>query len=181
MKTCPNHPDRKAEYVCHGCGKYYCKSCLTEVGDYYFCIEPACQKLLQAEGNKQLLLPTEVICPNCQSELNLDDDERKKGKIHCPECESFIDFTANPPVVNNKKEYTQLFSSLNQGDIGIVKSILDDGDIDYYVFGENFLSVDPLIQPARFFIANDQIDEAKELLKDFNFKAFGTSMRQEGD
>ncbi len=179
MKTCPNHPDRKAEYVCHGCGKYYCKSCLTEEGEYYFCSEPVCQELLQDERNKQLLLPSEVICPNCKSELKLDDDERKAGKIHCPECESYIDFTVKPPAVKSRKEYSQAFSSLNQGDIGIVKSILDDGDIDYYVFGENFLSVDPLIQPARFFIANDQIDEAKELLKDFTFKAFGTSMRQD--
>ena len=181
MRTCPNHPDSEAEYVCHGCGKYYCKSCLTEEGDYYFCDEPACQKLLQAERNKELLLPSYIACPNCQSELNLDENERRSGKIHCPECEAFIDFTTDPPTVKNKKEYTLLFSSLNQGDIGIVKSILDDGEIDYYVFGENFLSVDPLIQPARFFIANDQIDEAKELLKDFTFKTFGTSMRQEDD
>ncbi len=181
MKTCPNHPEIKAEYVCHGCGKYYCKSCLTEEGEYYFCNEPACQKLLQLEKSKQLLIPSEVRCPNCQSELKLEDDERRLGMIHCPECESFIDFTTDPPVVKNKKEYSQLFYSLNQGDIGIVKSILDDGDIDYYVFGENFLSIDPLIQPARFFVANDQIDEAKELLKDFTFKTFGTSMRQEED
>ena len=179
MKTCPNHPDKKAEYVCYGCGKYYCKACLTEEGDYYYCKEPACRELLQVAKHKQLLLPTEVICPNCQSDLKLEDDERKSGKIHCPECESSIDFTVEPPLVKNRKEYTQLFSSLNQGDIGIVKSILDDGNIDYYVFGENFLSVDPLIQPARFFIANDQTDEAKELLKDFDFKIFGASARQD--
>jgi DNA-directed RNA polymerase subunit RPC12/RpoP len=103
MRTCPNHQDRKAEYVCHGCAKFYCKPCLTEEGEYYFCNEPACQKLLQTERNKHLLLPTEVICPNCQSELNLDDNESKEGKVHCPECESFIDFTVNPPVVNKKK------------------------------------------------------------------------------
>ena len=181
MQTCPNHPDRKAEYVCHGCGKHYCISCLTEAGEYYFCNEPACLKLLHAKSKKQIILPIEITCPNCHWELSLDNDERTSGKIHCPECESFIDFTTDPPTVKNKKEYSQLFYSLNQGDIGIVKSILDDGDIDYYIFGENFLSVDPLIQPARFFIANDQIEDAKELLKDFTFKTFGTSLEQDTD
>jgi len=177
MKYCINHPDRKAEYICHGCGKTYCELCLTEGEDYYYCNEPACQKLLQAVLQSEIL-PSEIICPNCKSDLQLEDDERISKKVHCPECGSLIDFNIDPPIVKNRKEYTQVFSSLNQGDIGIVKSILDDGDIDYYVLGENFLSVDPLIQPAKFFILNEQIEEVRELLKDFEFKIFGASAKQ---
>ncbi len=180
METCINHPDKKADYVCHGCGKHYCELCLIEGGEYYYCNEPDCQKLLQAERQPEIL-PVEITCPNCESELQLEDDERASRKIHCPECESFIDFTTNPPNIKNRKEYSQIFSSLNQGDIGIVKSILDDGSIDYYVFGENFLSVDPLIQPAKFFILNEQIDEARELLKNFDFKIFGASAKTEDE
>ena len=111
--------------------------------------------------------PVKIICPNCSCELALEYDERTSGKVHCPECEALIDFGVNPPKILNKENYIELFSSLNQGDIAIIKSILDDSEVDYYVFGENFLSVDPLIQPARFFVNQNQIDEAKEVLKDF--------------
>jgi hypothetical protein len=67
---------------------------------------------------------------------------------------------------------------MNQGDIALIKSILEDANIDYYVFGENFLSVDPLIQPAKFFVNENQIDEVKELLKDIKLSIWGFSNNQ---
>ncbi len=77
-------------------------------------------------------LPEDITCPSCESELELSEDERESKKVHCPECEAFIDFTVNPPKVLDVQNYTFLLSSLNQGDIGIIKSILDDNKIDYY-------------------------------------------------
>jgi hypothetical protein len=180
MKICPNHSDKKAEYVCRSCGNYYCELCLTEGGDYYYCNKPKCLERLEA-AKVPKIISTEIVCPNCSVELNPDEEEQETGIANCTECESLIDFTADPPVVKKRKEYTQLFSSLNQGDIGILKSILDNEGIDYYVFGENFLSIDPLIQPARFFILNEQINEARKLIKDFDFKIFGTSAKNEED
>ena len=123
----------------------------------------------------------DCICPNCSCELDLIDDERTSKKVHCPECEALIDLEVNPPKILNKENYVELLSSLNQGDIAIIKSILDDSEIDYYVFGENFLGVDPLIQPARFFVNQNQIDEAKEVLKDFQLNIWGTSKNQDSD
>ncbi len=81
----------------------------------------------------------------------------------------------------NKKpeEFVELFSCMNVGDIVVIKSVLDDAEVDYYVAGENFAILDPLIQPARFFIAQDRIDDVKELLKDFNLHAYGLSIRNE--
>ena len=69
-------------------------------------------------------------------------------------------------------------SSMNQGDLGIIKSMLDDGSIDYFVTGENFLSVDPLIQPARIMVREDQLDEANEIIKNFELHIFGVSLNQ---
>jgi|WetSurSiteA1Bulk_404760.scaffolds.fasta_scaffold69764_1 hypothetical protein len=180
MKFCVNHPNKKAFSICHGCGKDYCESCLDEGKEFYYCKNPECQKLLM----KELLpssFPVKIICPNCSCELALEYDERTSGKVHCPECEALIDFGVNPPKILNKENYIELFSSLNQGDIAIIKSILDDSEVDYYVFGENFLSVDPLIQPARFFVNQNQIDEAKEVLKDFQLNIWGTSKNRDSD
>jgi hypothetical protein len=174
MKTCFNHPDKKAFLICHGCGKDYCKECLDEGKEYYYCKKPACQKLLHEEL-PTALLPVKVICPNCSSELELEDEERTSRKVHCPECEALIDFQEKSPKVLNRENYIELLSSLNQADIALIQSIMDDSEIDYYVLGENFLGVRPLLEPARFFVNENQLEEAKEVLKDFQLNIWGTS------
>jgi hypothetical protein len=177
MKICINHPDKEALSICRVCGKDFCESCLDEGKEYYYCKNPECQELL----NKELpayKVPENVICSECDSELELSENERIVAKIHCPECESIIDYTLSPPKILKKENYTELLSSLNQGDIGLIKSILDNAEIDYMVFGENFLSVDPLIQPAKIYIHEDQIERAKQLLKDIDLNIFGLSKSQ---
>lgn len=177
MKTCFNHPTKKAFSICHGCGKDYCELCLDEGTEYYYCKNPECQKLLLEE------LPTDlvhekIICPNCSCEFKLTDKERTSKKVQCQVCDAYIDLNVNPPKVFHKKNYIELFSSLNQGDIALIKSILDDAEVDYYVFGENFLGVRPLLEPARFFVNEDQLEQAKEVLKDFQLNMWGTSKNQ---
>lgn len=127
--------------------------------------------------NDSTLLPERMSCPSCSSELHLTVDERLAKTFHCPECEAYLDFTINPPMVLEQKKYSEVFSSRNQGDIAILKSFFDDSDIDYYVVGEDFLAMYPLIQPAKFFVREDQVEEAKGLLKEFNANLFGVSRR----
>jgi len=174
MKTCINHPNRKGFSICHACGKDYCQNCLDEGREFYYCKNLECQKLFKKELFARSL-QGKVVCPNCESELEPSGKERFSGKIHCPECEALIDFRMNPPKIFNRGHYVELLSSLNQGDIGLVKSILENADIEYYVLGENFLSVEPLIQPARFYVSQKQLEEAKELLKDYEFSNLGVS------
>jgi hypothetical protein len=71
--------------------------------------------------------------------------------------------------------FIQLFSSLNQGDIGLLKSILDDSEVEYYVTGENFLALRPLLTPAVFYIKESEVEKVKEILKDIDFNILGTS------
>jgi hypothetical protein len=70
---------------------------------------------------------------------------------------------------------------MNQGDLGIIQSMLDDGNIDYFINGKNFLSVDPLIQPAKIMVNEDQYEEAKEIIKDFELNIFGVSSNNENE
>ncbi|MCP5062498.1 MAG: hypothetical protein GY936_08550 [Ignavibacteriae bacterium] len=177
MNNCSNHIDRKAFSICHGCGKEFCKSCLDEGIEYYYCKNPGCQKLFEIEL-PPIKAPENIICPNCDSESELSDDERMKGKTHCSECESVIDFTVNPPKILERENYTEILSSLNQGDIALIKSILEDGGINYFTLGENFLSVRPLLEPMKILVNDKQLSEAKELLKDVDLKIFGASNRQ---
>jgi len=54
-----------------------------------------------------------------------------------------------------------------------------NSNIDYYVLDGEFLTVRPLVQPARFYVADGQLEEAKELLKDFELHIFGVSKRND--
>jgi predicted Zn finger-like uncharacterized protein len=176
MENCINHPDRETWSVCHNCGDPYCQECLTEVGEYNYCKKPECQSAMKNEITTEL--PVQFICPSCQSTIAIDQDEQKKKLVRCPECDSLINIAINPPAIIKDKKYIQILSSMNQGDLGIIKSMLDDGSIDYFVNGENFLSVDPLIQPARIMVREDQLDEAREIIKDFELHIFGVSSNQ---
>ena len=178
MKICINHPEKEALSICHSCGKDFCKECLDEGKEFYYCKNPECQELFKKEMPAGKLAE-KIICPNCASELDLSEDERLNGIVHCPECEVAIDFSVIPTSIINKENFVELFSSLNQGDIALIKSLLANAEIDYYTTGENFLSVDPLIQPAKFFVKDNQVEDAKELLKDFNLHIWGTSKDQE--
>lgn len=183
MKTCFNHPKRKALSKCHGCGKDYCEECLDEGLEYYYCRKPECQTMLLQElsgknGTENYnndIAPKKIVCPNCEAEIELTEDEVEEKKVHCPSCEALIDLKFDPPHVQQKDNYIELLSSLNQGDIALLKSILDDGQIDYYVFGEITLGAQPFLFPVRFFVNAGQIDLAKELLKNFDLRIFGPS------
>ncbi len=74
-------------------------------------------------------------------------------------------------------KYISILSTYNQGDIALLKSLLDDGDIEYYFKGENFSFIDPLIQPAVLMVREDFADEVRELLKDVDLKFNGVSFR----
>ncbi|MHB8337520.1 MAG: putative signal transducing protein [Ignavibacteriaceae bacterium] len=177
MKACFNHPDKKAFSICHSCGKNYCESCLDEGKEFYYCRNPECHILFKEEISQKYLAEN-VLCPDCKSELKLSEDEIITKKVHCLECEALIDFNFEPPKIIKKANYVEFLSSLNQGDISIIKSLLDNGGIDYYIFGENFLSVRPLLEPSKLFVSENQIDEAKELLKDFDLHILGLSNNQ---
>ena len=176
MKTCINHPDKESLSICHGCGKEFCEECLSEGKEYYYCQNAECQKLFESDLPDEIF-PEVVICYQCESELELNEVERKTGRVQCPDCFSIIDYNFDPPKVTSPENYCRLLSTFNQADISIIKSILDDGGIDYMVLGENFLSVRPLVEPVLFYVNVEQEEEAKALIENVDLNVWGTSMR----
>jgi len=67
-------------------------------------------------------------------------------------------------------EFERVYSSPKQGEIGLIKSLLDGENIPYYIKGENFGT---LYGPAdglssmEVMIRKDYLETAKELLQDF--------------
>lgn len=167
MEYCVNHPDKKALSHCHGCGKPYCESCLDEGEEYYYCRRPDCQRLMRKEA-PPTPLPTPIECPSCSETIHLSEKEREARVFHCPFCEAYVNYNADPPRILEAKRYTMAYETRNLGDIALLKSILDDNGIDYYVDGEYFMEAYPLVEPARFFVIDDDLRRAENLFKEFN-------------
>ena len=178
MENCYNHPERKAYSVCHNCGRHFCEDCLTAGPEFYYCKSSECQQKLQEDAQKKSYRE-EITCPNCQSLFKVGIDELQAGGFRCPECDSFIVLLDGKPEMLADKNYVQLLSSLNQGDIAIIKSMLDDAEVDYYLTGENFLGVRPLLEPAIFYVNEKDLELAKDILKDFELHLFGFSANNE--
>lgn len=115
-------------------------------------------------------------CPKCKSEY-------VQGIVVCPECGIALVDKLPEEELSEKKigsiQYEVLLVTYNASDIPIIKSILDSAGITYYFHGENFILVRPLVEPARLMVKKDEIEQAKELLKDLNIQFWGISLRDE--
>jgi hypothetical protein len=75
------------------------------------------------------------------------------------------------------KEFVLIFETYNAGDIPFLRSLLDAHDIEYIVEGEDFNMIRPLIaQPIVVKVNKEQLEEAEELLKDFEGGGFGPGL-----
>ncbi len=60
--------------------------------------------------------------------------------------------------------YRLLIETSNPADIALIKSLLDAEDILYFVQGEAFSAVRPMVEPVRFMVAEDRLEDANELI-----------------
>ena len=61
-------------------------------------------------------------------------------------------------------DYKLLIETFNPADIALIKSLLDAEDILYFVHGEAFSTIRPMVEPVRFMVAKDRLEEAEELI-----------------
>ncbi len=103
-------------------------------------------------------------CPKCKSEYI-------EGIIKCPECEVPLvyELPKEPDIKTSVSyvKYQEVLYTHNQGDIAVIKSILDSAGIIYYLKGERISVTRPWADPAILMVIKNQVDTAKELLKDF--------------
>ncbi len=111
-----------------------------------------------------------MFCPECGSEY-------REGFTICADCN--IELVYELPEEDHEPEfqYVEAVSTVNQGDIAFIKSIFDAEKIDYQLFGENFAIIRPMVEPAVFYVREDQVKSAVDLLKDFEVHIFAASGR----
>ena len=101
-----------------------------------------------------------MFCPKCRAEF-------REGFTKCPDCK--IELVHERPKAKGKKsefvDFEELITTTDLGKIAFIKSLLEDQQIHYFAQGD---SITPLhvIFPIKILVPKNQIEKAKELLKD---------------
>ena len=102
-----------------------------------------------------------MFCPNCKAEY-------REGFTHCSDCD--VDLVASLPELAEKEKddddvtFIPVLSTYNLGDIALLRSILDDQDIEYFLQGENTSYIRGYMDPTILMIKDDQVETTKELV-----------------
>lgn len=105
-----------------------------------------------------------IICPKCRREYDVTLFESAKPlKCDCG-------YVLSPDKTQREYKFVKVYSSPKQGEIMLIKSLLECEKIPYYVKGENFSA---LYGPADglstmdIMVQEEYFEDAKELLKGF--------------
>ncbi len=105
-----------------------------------------------------------IICPKCKRQYDITLFQFGRT-IKC-DCGYVINLNKN----QSEYKFVRVYSTPKQGEIALIKSILDGQEIPYYIKGENFGT---LYGPADglslmdIMIREDYSGDVEELLKDF--------------
>ncbi len=108
-----------------------------------------------------------MFCPQCRSEY-------VAGIKKCRECGVPLVEALNP-IEYDYVEYEEIATTMNPGDVALIRSILDSTAIVYLIPEENFTLVSPWVQPARILVRKDQAETARLLLSDLDLSYSGTA------
>jgi putative signal transducing protein len=100
-----------------------------------------------------------MFCPECRAEY-------REGFTKCADCGVRLvgKLPAPSPVQSQFVDLEEVLTTGDPGQIAVVKSVLDAGNISYLVQGEQFSSIRAPI-PVRFLVPKEQLASARKLLK----------------
>ncbi|MFC1898439.1 DUF2007 domain-containing protein [Candidatus Cloacimonadota bacterium] len=106
-----------------------------------------------------------MFCPQCRTEY-------KEGVTHCNECDTKLVSTLPE---DDYLEFVKVFESADPNLTVIIKSVLSDAGIKYFVPGDNMQSIlgakfsfafGADIGNAQFLVSKEDAETARELLKE---------------
>jgi hypothetical protein len=78
--------------------------------------------------------------------------------------------------------FEELLETHNQGDVAVVKSLLESEGIPFFVQGEQFSILRPFAGAARVMVPKERLEEARELIGGLRFvRGPGSSKSSKGD
>lgn len=115
-----------------------------------------------------------MFCPKCKSEY-------REGFTVCADCNIALIEELPPEKEPVFVEYEEVLGTYNPADIMIIKSILDAENITYYFNAEHFMYVRPMAEPARLMVAKEDVETAKEILKDLDLSVIAINLKKDKD
>jgi len=114
-----------------------------------------------------------MICPKCKAEY-------VRGITVCADCSvPLVERLSEQDIAEKQGEgFREIFATFKAAEIAVVKSLLADAGIDYYLKGEPFAVLRPFADPARLFVREDQYEEALDILKDLGPDTSGNPGRE---
>jgi hypothetical protein len=81
--------------------------------------------------------------------------------------------------MDHSMKFALLISTFNVADLAVIKSVLDNEEIAYQVQGEYFNMAEPLVQPAKVFVPEEDLERARNVLKPLRLTYLGVSFRDD--
>ncbi|MDP2605704.1 MAG: DUF2007 domain-containing protein [Deltaproteobacteria bacterium] len=100
-----------------------------------------------------------MYCPKCKGEY-------REGFTQCADCQiPLVDELPQSESDDAPIDLVEVLSTADPGLIALVKSVLEAEDIPYLAHGEHFSRMHATI-PVRFLVAKEDVEVAREVLKD---------------
>ena len=115
-----------------------------------------------------------MFCPKCRAEY-------REGFTECADCKVPLVSELSPESEPAYVEYEEVLSTFNTGDIAIIRSILDSENVTYYFKGKYHQLMRPLAEPARLMVRKDQVQKAKDILKDLELNYMGFAIDKDSE
>ena len=101
-----------------------------------------------------------MFCPECRTEY-------REGFSVCADCETTL-VPELPPEPSKEipsagADFEEVLGFMDEGVVAIVKSLLNEEGIEYYIVGEFSVSKGP---DQKLMVRKDQAERAREILKD---------------
>ena len=112
-----------------------------------------------------------MFCPKCRAEY-------REGFYTCADCNVDLVNELPPEPEPEYVEYKEVMATYNPADIAFLKSLLDAESITYFFHGEHFTYVRPFADPARLMVKKDEVELARELLKDLRLSYMGINLEK---
>ena len=111
-----------------------------------------------------------MYCPECKAEY-------REGFTSCSDCQiPLVSELPDDAKVGQKGDlegyikFEPVLATHNQGDIAIIKSILDNENIQYHFKDEAMNLVRPHLEPAILMAQDDQVETVRHLFKDLDLQ-----------
>ena len=117
-----------------------------------------------------------MICPKCKSEY-------REGYYRCSSCniDLVLEIPSEPEQEREFIEWKEVLATKNNGDIALLKSLLDSENITYYFHGEHFNLVRPWVEPAILMVDRNDLEKTKDLINDLELSFRGIALSDDQD